>query len=1183
MILKHFLDIRRINQIPAIILVLAVVLLFPLSAQEKYDSRDYFPQTNKVLVGAEYGYPPYSIVNEDSEVDGFSVQLIRAALKSMGYQAEFVTGPWSEVKKYPVKGIAQALPLVRRTPELEGIYDLTFTYLTMHGTIIVREDEKEIHGLDDLAEKQIAVMKGGYAEEFIRRGNLNAEIITTGTFEEAVTNLSAGMYDAVIIQKLMAYQLMNQLGITNLKVACQPLESFVHNFSFAVRDGESDLLAILNEGLSIVIADGTFRKLYAEWFGPIELKAKQFDRIIVGGDHNYPPYEFLDENGQPTGYNVELTHAIAKQMGLFVEIVLAPWADILGGLGDQTIDIIHGIFYSAVRDEYIDFSQPHTVINHVIVTRKGEAVYNTLKDLSGSSKILVMESDIMHNIVIDFGYEDQVITASSQKEVLQLLSEGTADCALVAQIPAYYWIEQNGWNNLQVGDSAIISPEYSYGTLEEHDDLLMIFSEGLAAIKSSGEYRRIYEKWLGVYEDTAPGFRETIRIILFVAIPLLVVGISALFWSWTLRGQVKKQTRKIREQRDLLERVMETSPVGITVINSNGYFSFVNPVAEQILGVPRDVIIQRTFDDPRWEITDIENQPIAYEDQPFSRTIQRKDAVFDARQWITRQDGTRRLLSINSSPLIGESGSVAGVVTALADITEHYLADAEVEKEKEQLAVTLQSIGDGVITTDTKGKILIMNRVAENLTGWSQKEAAGKPFATVFIVEHQYTRNPVEDPIEKVLSTGKIMELPGRILLISRDGTERIIAVCCAPIKDSKEKIIGVVLVFRDLTEEQKLLDYLQRTTKLDSLGVLAGGIAHDFNNLLSGLFGFIEMAKTVGGDADMVRTYLDEALTAFSRAKDLTMQLLTFSRGGAPIRTNGSLKSLIQKSTTFTLSGSNSSCVYHIADDLWLCEFDENQMGQVLDNIIINAQQAMPHGGEITISASNLQLQERRKIPLEPGDYILLSIRDVGTGISPEHLKKVFDPFFTTKEKGNGLGLATCYSIVKKHDGIIDVESRLGIGTVFTIYLPRSTSGSDEVLTEENPKSDHTGNGVIVIMDDEAIIRQVVGSMVKSMGYDVIEARDGGEVLELCGKFHDSNNPVKAALFDLTIPGGIGGKETVVECRKKFPDIPIFASSGYSTDPVMADPEKYGFTASISKPYRKQGLAALFSKYIKK
>lgn len=511
------------------------------------------------------------------------------------------------------------------------------------------------------------------------------------------------------------------------------------------------------------------------------------------------------------------------------------------------------------------------------------------------------------------------------------------------------------------------------------------------------------------------------------------------------------------------------------------------------------------------------------------------------------------------------------------DITVQKQAERTLAAEKERLAVTLRSIGDGVITTDTTGNIVMMNRIAEELTGWLQTEVQGQPLEKVFKVIDETTRKPCENPVKSVIASGSIIELANHTLLISRDGTERVIADSGAPIKDANNETIGVVLVFRDMTDKQKLLTVLQRTDKLEAIGVLAGGIAHDFNNLLSGIFGFIELARMTD-DVKKIATYLDQALIAFERAKNLTRQLLAFAKGGAPMRKTGYLEPVIRDAVLFALSGSAITCEFNIAENLWAADFDKGQIEQVIDNIVINAQQAMPTGGKISLTATNLELRDGDHPLLKPGNFIRISITDTGTGMTPDILQRVFDPFFTTRQKGNGLGLTTCYAIIHKHAGMIDVESAVGKGSTFHILLPASPRMPERDDVPVSPS--HCGKGNILIMDDEAFVRKLLKNLLSGMGYNVVEAKNGEEAIKQLG---ETAVPIDAAIFDLTIQGGMGGKDAIIQVRKQFPDLPVIVSSGYSEDPVMARPQQYGFTDRLNKPFRKDELATLLSRHIRK
>ncbi len=512
-------------------------------------------------------------------------------------------------------------------------------------------------------------------------------------------------------------------------------------------------------------------------------------------------------------------------------------------------------------------------------------------------------------------------------------------------------------------------------------------------------------------------------------------------------------------------------------------------------------------------------------------------------------------------------------------------------QEKERLFVTIRSIGDGVITTNRSGKVVLMNRVAEELTGWNAKDAENRALTEVFNIVNSITRKKARNPVNRVLTDGKIANLANHTILISKQGREYQIADSAAPIKNSSREIIGVVLVFRDVTEDYRMQEELQKMQKLKSVGILAGGIAHDFNNIMTGLFGNISIVKTKLGRSHPEFKFLEKAESSMGRAIRLTKQLLTFAKGGKPVLEEVAVDALVKETVIFDLSGSNVKPVFDIAGDLCMAKIDKGQIQQVLSNLTINATQAMPKGGRLYITMRNVTLSkpaisEFMAEYMEEGKYIKIVIRDEGCGIEKGHLDMIFDPYFTTRGTGNGLGLAIAYSIIKKHGGYISVSSEFGKGSSFTFYLPAcDTCGSEQrpavkKIAESSLMSKKIAK--ILIMDDDEAIRMVAGEMLEAIGFSSEPAADGIEAIKLYAKALENGEPFDVILMDLTIPGGMGGEKAVREILSLDPQARVIVSSGYADDPVLANYEEYGFKAIIIKPYTINSLKSVLEDILK-
>jgi PAS domain S-box-containing protein len=495
-------------------------------------------------------------------------------------------------------------------------------------------------------------------------------------------------------------------------------------------------------------------------------------------------------------------------------------------------------------------------------------------------------------------------------------------------------------------------------------------------------------------------------------------------------------------------------------------------------------------------------------------------------------------------------------------------------KESEEIYRRLIERSPDAIVVHSEGLIDYVNQAAVKIfEGNRVNDLVGRPLTDLAHPEYveiakKRIRKIYEDKEEVGLMEQKMIRL---------DGSEFDVEVMGAPMifrgKASGQSII------RDITEKKKMELELQKAQKLESVGLLAGGIAHDFNNILTAILGNISLGKLYSEDDGSIHSVLTEAEKATQQAKDLTHQLLTFSKGGAPVKETRSIYEIIKDSASFVLRGSNITCQYQSPSNIWSVEVDTAQISQVIQNLIINAEQAMPNGKIIKVKLENTILKKRLFPGIKPGKFVKILISDEGIGIPEEYIDKIFDPYFTTKQKGSGLGLATSYSIIRRHGGHIQIKSNIGVGTDVEIYIP----ASDKQIPERDQQNFHleNGDGRILVMDDEQMIRELSIQFLNHLGYDVEAVPDGESAIKLYKKSLRNKDPFKLIIMDLTIPGGMGGKEAIKKLKEIDPNVKAVVSSGYSNDPVLANFQKFGFSAVLVKPYKIETLSSTINDVI--
>ncbi|HOT75525.1 MAG TPA: ATP-binding protein, partial [Candidatus Wallbacteria bacterium] len=510
--------------------------------------------------------------------------------------------------------------------------------------------------------------------------------------------------------------------------------------------------------------------------------------------------------------------------------------------------------------------------------------------------------------------------------------------------------------------------------------------------------------------------------------------------------------------------------------------------------------------------------------------------------------------------------------------------------EKERLATILKSIGEGVIVVGTDLKILMINETARNLLEAAGSEIENKSLFDVFVVKDLKTGENLESCSLKALTERRTVDFGRNSVLICAAGEKKHITATAAPVIAEDRSAIGAVIAFKDITNIKKMDEELLHINQIKSIGTLAGGIAHDFNNLLLAINCNIELMRRYFNDREKFESSLSRISEAVFKAKSITAQFITFARGGKPLKKTADPALILKKIISFTLGGTKIAYEFNFSNNLRFIDADEAQLNQAFSNIAINACHAMPEGGMLKITAENVFIdEETAEKHLFKGDFVKISFVDTGCGIAPEDIDQIFNPYFTTKSTGMGLGLTSVYSIVKSHGGFIKVSSSVNIGTKFDLFFP---SSAEQPEKSENKAAavENAGRKIqknvnecrVLLMDDEPLIRQTAVQLLNHIGFKAECACDGNEAIQLYRKSIADKAPYEILIMDLTVPGGMGGVETIKILKQIDPEVTAIASSGYFDSPSISNYSSEGFAGFIAKPYKIHDLNMLIKKTIK-
>lgn len=603
------------------------------------------------------------------------------------------------------------------------------------------------------------------------------------------------------------------------------------------------------------------------------------------------------------------------------------------------------------------------------------------------------------------------------------------------------------------------------------------------------------------------------------------------------------------------QRFIAPAPDHISIVSRDYRYMVVNDVYLAAHGRKREEIVGRT-------VADLLGEEIFLRIKGYLDSALAGEVVnFSA--WIDFAGTGRRYMNVVYYPFIGEDGEVSGIVVNSRDLTELKDAQERLRQSEEKYRHLFEHLNDAALLADAStGIVLDTNKKGEELLGRTRDEIIGMHQSEI------HPRGREEDyrgRFARHVDKGKLADYVGEVE--RKDGTIVPVHISAETLVLGGERLI--LGIFRDMTEVRRMEAEMLKSQKLESIGLLAGGIAHEFNNILTGIYGNISLAKMMLSPAGKPYEAISRAEAASLRAGDLTKQLLTFSKGGAPVKKAVSIKRPIMEWCSLASRGSQAKCEYEIEEDLRDACIDEGQIAQAVRNLVVNAVEAMDGSGVVRVAARN-EATLGDGLSARRGGYVAVSIGDEGRGIREEDLSRIFDPFFTTKETGSGLGLSAVYSIVKGHEGHLTVKSAPGSGSVFTMYLPAALKTVDG----EAGGGLGTSGKKVLLMDDEEMIRELAAEILPSLGYEVEVSRDGDEAVKKYTKAKEAGVPFDLVILDLTVPGGTGGKEALARLKEMDPGVKAMVSSGYSNDPIMADYGRYGLKGAIAKPFNMKGLS---------
>lgn len=884
---------------------------------------------------------------------------------------------------------------------------------------------------------------------------------------------------------------------------------------------------------------------------------------------SFPPLEFADNNHNFTGLGAEIIRLIEKEIGFTFPQVLCPdWNKHLAALQSGKCAIAPTIVENEERSRYAYFSSAYAQVPVVIISTPGSGSRKTLRDFAGK-KVAAVEGYATEGYLKGFKEAKlEVVTVPDVTEGLQALAFGQVDAYVENLAVASHYISQHGISNLKVVGTTDFNFVFRIAVSKKYPLLFSAIQKGLARIAPE-ELARARKQWITLHVERGMS-SDTVQLLKITGIFLTILILSLLLISILLKRNLNDKMIKLQAaQKEASNNELRfrslfmQAPLPLVEVDSVNRVLSLNHSFEETFGY-------KVEDAPTIE----DWWPQAYPDsacrqdamERWARAIAASEngRVKAEEYEVTCKNGQKKRIMIGAS-IIGDR-----LLASFYNITERMKAEQALRQNEENLRVTLNALGEAVIATDTHGIVSRINPAAEKLTGWKAHTAVGKPLSEIYRLVDPLSRQPIENPITRLTDNQADSGPAGNALLIAADNREYLINSSCAPIKNDAHELIGLVLVFRDITEETALQEQLRQSQKMDAIGQLAGGIAHDFNNMLAGIIGAAELLQPFAQQEPKAAGYLKTIIEASNRSSYLTAKLLAFARKQpihlSPLNVVFPLRDaveLFQRTVDKRIK-----IAFEAKDDNLPITGDFPQLQSAFLNLLLNSSQAMPEGGIISISAERVYLDKplraSSQIELATGHYARIEINDTGCGIPANHLPHIFEPFFTTKApgKGTGLGLAAVFGTMQQHAGAIDVCSQPGAGASFKLFFPIIMQSE----SAEKQASDGliSGTGTVMLVDDEPMLRFVAGSILMELGYKTIEAENGLQATEVFRQHHKS---LSLVVLDMVMPN-MNGKDCFFELKKIDPAVKILVSSGFSGDEDVEAMREAGARWFIRKPF---------------